>query len=320
MVVDSHCHCWGRGFLPRSFFRRAAESWVRKAPDRTPGMIMPKLLDGVVDETGNAFIANMDRAGVSAAFVMMIDVGAPLFGEEPPVTVERQIEYYAGLERRHPGRLFGHVSIDHRRPECLSLVRRAVRQLGIRGIGEITPDGFTLADEAIRPLMHLACDLGVPVQVHTRAGIWTDFDGTDLTERNPAHPTHVAKLARALPSLKLVLCHAGYPHWWQVAAETIADCANCVIDVSNWNERLDAPHEIVARLATWRSLVGIERILFASDQASGPRFTGERSHLADWVAFFRDLPAIAANAGYRFTSEEAQRVLGANARAFYALA
>ncbi len=139
-------------------------------------------------------------------------------------------------------------------------------------------------------------------------------------EENPAHPVHVAALARRLPDLRLVLSHAGYPDWWQVAGEAIADLQNCVLDVSNWNERLDEPDGIVARLATWRGLVGAERILFASDQPSGPRFTGARSRLPEWVAFFRDLPAVAARAGYRFTREEADAILGRNAARFYGLA
>src|SRR5262249_61059763 len=143
------------------------------------------------------------------------------------------------------------------------------------------------------PLMRLAADLGVPVQIHTRSGIWTELDGANLTESNPSHPIHVARLAQALPSLKLVLCHAGYPHWWQAAAEAIADCPNCVVDVSNWNERLTEPHEIVARFAAWRSLLGIDRILFASGQGSGPPFTGAASGLSKWGAFFSGLTRVA---------------------------
>ena len=64
--------------------------------------------------------------------------------------------------------------------------------------------------------------------------------------------------------------------------------------------------------------LGIERVLFASDQVSGPRFTGARSSLGKWVAFFRDLPAIAHAAGYRFTAEGVA-ILGRNAQAFYGL-
>ena len=318
-IIDSHCHIWGREFLPPSFFRCTAEGWARKVPGRTEDMIILKLLDGVVDETGDDFVKNMDTAGVTAAFVMMVDAGTPLFGMEPATTIDLQVEYYATLQKRHRGRLFAHVAVDHRRATCLSIISRAVRDLGFVGIGEITPAGFTVVNDALRPLMRLAADLGVPVQIHTRSGIWTELDGANLTESNPAHPIHVSRLARALPSLKLVLCHAGYPHWWQAAAQLIADCPNCVLDVSNWNERLTEPHEIVARLAAWRSLLGIERILFASDQVSGPRFTGARSNLGKWVAFFRDLPAIAHAAGYRFTAEEASRILGRNAQAFYGL-
>lgn len=318
-VIDSHCHVWGAGFLPPAFFRDAAEGWAARLPDRTPDMILPRLLSGLVDPDGDDFVANMDRAGIDGACVMMIDVGEPVFGQEPAVGLEEQIAFYGSLMQRHRGRLFPHVSVDHRRPDCLALVRMALRETGLIGIGEITPDRFTVADEAFLPLMRLAADEGVPVQIHTRAGIGTDFAGRDQSEANPAHPMHVARLACAVPDLKIVLCHAGFPHWWQIAAEAIADLENCVLDVSNWNEKLHEPSEIIARLATWRQIVGIERILFASDQVSGKRFTGERSSLPAWVQFFRDLPGKAADAGYRFTAEEADMILGGNARRFYAM-
>ena len=319
-VVDSHAHIWGEGFLPRAFFRRAAEQWAAKSDERTPDMILPRLLAGVEDQNGDDFVENMNRAGVDRSFIMMIDVGEPVFGEEPPVSIDQQIEFYGALQKRHKGRLHCHVSVDFRRRNYLEALKRGVRDHGLAGIGELTPDGFAADGESVRPMFKLAAELGVPVQIHTRAGVWTDFAGADYSEKNPVHPIHVARLAKEIPDLKIVLCHAGFPHWWQVAAEAVADLPNCVLDVSNWNEQLESdPGNLIARLATWRSLVGSERILFASDQASGKRFTGDRSDLGRWVAFFRDLPANAEKWGYRFSAEEAEQMLGANALSFYNL-
>ncbi len=320
LTIDSHAHIWGEGFVPPAFFAAAAEGWAAKDASRRPEMIMPKLLSGIVDPDGDDFIANMDRAGIDASIIMMIDVGQPVFGEEPETPLEAQIEYYAELQRRHKGRLFCNVSVDAARPHHLDLTRMALRQHGLRGIGEITPDGFSAADESIRPMLKLAADEGVPVQIHTRAGVWTDFAGRDLSESNPVHPVHVARLARELPELKIILCHAGFPHWWQVAAEVVADLPNCVLDISNWNETLHGNEaEMVARLATWRGIVGAERLLFASDQASGKRFTGERSHLKGWADFIRDLPDNGARYGYRFSAEEAEAIMGLNAARFYGI-
>ena len=317
-VVDSHAHIWGKGFVPQAFFGKAAKEWAAKSPDRTPDMIMPKLLGGLVDTDGDDFVANMDRAGIDVTMVMMIDVGAPIFGEEPETPVDEQIEFYAALQKRHPGRLRCHVSVDIRRDDHVGLMRRAILDHGLSGVGEITPDGFSACGADARPMMKLAADLGVPVQIHTRTGVWTDFAGTDFSEANPVHPVHVARLARELPDLKNVLCHAGFPHWWQAAAELIADLPNCVLDISNWNETYRHDEgEMIARLATWRSIVGAERILFASDQASGKRFTGERSQLPQWVEFIRLLPENASRWGYRFSQEEAEAILGANALRFY---
>lgn len=320
LAIDSHAHIWGSGFVPPAFFRAAAEGWAAKAPDRSPDMIMPKLLGGIVDPNGDDFIANMDRAGIDASMIMMIDVGGPVFGEEPDSPPEAQIDYYAELQRRHAGRLFCHVSVDAARPDHLALTRRAIRDRGLVGIGEITPYGFAADNARIRPMLEIAADEGVPVQIHTRAGIWTDMADADQTEANPAHPAHVARLARAMPDLRIILCHAGFPHWWQAAAEVIADLPNCVLDISNWNETLIGNEaEMIARLATWRALVGADRILFASDQASGPRFTGARSHLGAWAGFIRDLPAQAARHGYRFSKAETAAILGGNAARFYGI-
>ncbi|MFC5992090.1 amidohydrolase family protein [Limoniibacter endophyticus] len=317
-VIDSHAHIWGEGFVPPAFFAKAAKEWAAKATDRRADMIMPKLLNGIVDPDGDDFIANMDRAGVDASMVMMIDVGAPVFGEDAKTPPEAQIEFYAALQKRHPKRLHCHVAVDFRRPDHLDLIRRGVVHGGLKGIGEITPDGFSAADDAIRPVMMLANDLGVPVQIHTRTGVWTDFAGTDFSERNPVHPVHIARLAKALPELKIILCHAGFPHWWHRAAELIADLPNCVLDISNWNEVFHHDEaEMIARLAAWRGLVGAERILFASDQASGPRFTGERSKLPDWVSFIRALPENATQWGYCFSEAEAKAILGENAARIY---
>lgn len=319
-MIDSHAHIWGAGFVPPAFFRSAAEGWAAKEEGRTPAMIMPRLLEGLVDANGDDFVANMDSAGIDATMVMMLDVGEPIFGEEPQVGLEEQIEFYSNLQKRHPGRLYCHVSVDFRRTNHLELIRSAVRDHGLAGIGEITPDGFSVADASIRPMMKLAADLGVPVQIHTRTGVWTDFAGTDFSENNPVHPVHVARLARELPDLRIILCHAGFPHWWQRAAELIADLPNCVLDISNWNEHFQEDEaELIARLATWRSLVGSERILFASDQASGRRFTGARSTLPAWSSFIRNLPENAARWGYQFSEQEAAAIAGNNAARFYAI-
>lgn len=320
LTIDSHAHIWGEGFVPEAFFRSSAEAWAAKSEDRTPDMIMPTLLSGIVDPDGDQFVAHMDRCGVDASMIMMIDVGAPVFGAEPEVLPEAQIEFYRRLQKRHAGRLYCHVSVDIKREDCLRLTRSALRDHGLYGVGEITPNGLPVNSEQLRPLMALAAEEGAPVQIHTRAGIWADFAGDDFTIANPTHPEHVAALARAIPDLKIILCHAGFPHWWQIAAEAIADLPNCVLDISNWNETYRGDEAgMIARLATWRSLLGAERILFASDQPSGPRFTGPKSHLKSWVDFIRELPANAAAYGYRFDDAETAAILGGNAARLYGI-
>jgi hypothetical protein len=89
----------------------------------------------VVDKTGDDFVTNMDTAGVTLAFVMMVDAGTLLFSMKPATTVDLQVEYYATLQERHwgpPVRECCGRSSSHR---LLSIVSHAVWNLGLGGIG-----------------------------------------------------------------------------------------------------------------------------------------------------------------------------------------
>jgi hypothetical protein len=137
--------------------------------------------EGLVDEDGDDFVANMDRAGIDATMVMMLDVGRPSSARSRTFAwkADRILFRSRGAIRVACSAMSRWISAD---PNHLDLIRRRRRPSGLAGIGEITPDGFSAADEAIRPLMKLAVDLGVPVQIHTRTGVWTDLAGTDFSE------------------------------------------------------------------------------------------------------------------------------------------
>lgn len=314
MIVDAHAHLWGKGFIPPAFYEETARKWAKKSPDRKPEMIMPKLLDGIVDEDGKLFIENMDRAGVDVTILNMTDFGRYWSGAEPEIPLEEQVEFYAELNKKYPNRLYFFAFFDPRRKNHVDLFERAVLDYGCIGCGELSPHGFKVTDEIVQPLFKKCMELSVPVFIHTRVGHGTEMKGEDYTLDNEAHPFHVRALQAAYPDLIIILGHAGYDLWWAEASRIAIGNPNCYLDLSDWDSELSEPGAFLSKLASMRDMVGADHILFGSDQTSGKRFCGEKSLLPNWVAFMKNLTEEARTYGYKFSKEEVQLILGDNAK------
>jgi predicted TIM-barrel fold metal-dependent hydrolase len=313
MIVDFHAHIWGKGFVPPAFFRETAERWAKKAPERKPEMIMPKLLQGIVDEDGKIFIEEMDRAGVDVAIINGGDF-AYTCREEPETPVERQLEFYGELQRRYPKRLHFFFISDPRRKNGLHLLEKAVRELGCLGCGEFAAEGYHITDEIVQPTFKKCLDLNIPIFIHTRAGVGAEIAGEDYTLENTTHPFHIKALQASYPDLVIIFGHSGYPFWWEEACRIARGNPNCYLDLSNWSLELAKAGDLIGKIACMRDMVGADHILFGSDLVSGSRLCGEKSELSGWVKFFRNLPEEAKKYGYQFTEAEVGLILGGNAK------
>jgi len=164
-------------------------------------------------------------------------------------TVQRYHDAIAELARRQPGRFYGianpnpHLPQDDYRRE----VRRCVEQAGFKGL-KLHP----LA-HAVNPLgrrgqsvFALANEMGLPVIVHTGAGIpW-------------AAPSLLQGVAERYPGLPLVVAHAGGMILAGEAGELAARCTNVYLECS-WSGGFLVRH--------WVQLLGAGRVLFGSDHA-----------------------------------------------------
>jgi predicted TIM-barrel fold metal-dependent hydrolase len=151
MIIDFHAHLWGRGFIPPAFYKETARQWAEKSPDRTPDMILSKLLEGVVDEDGKLFIENMNQAGVDMTVINISDMEFYRCGEEPEVTLDKQIEFYGELQKKYPERLQFFFFADPRRKNCVELLEKAVKDYGFIGCGEFTSDTLYVTDDVVQP-------------------------------------------------------------------------------------------------------------------------------------------------------------------------
>jgi len=318
MIVDIHAHYWGKGFIPQAFHRETAENWAKKAPGRTPEMILPRIEEGIIDPDGKMYIENMDHAGVDTTLINMSDWGY-WTGEEPEVPLEGQIRYYSDLQKRYPGRLYAFAFIHPRRENCLELFQKAIKEYGLKGLGEFTTKDLYPCDEIVQPLLKMCVELDVPVFFHTRVGGGTELAGADCTTQNNAHPKHVERVLATYPDLKVIMGHTGYPEWWEVAALIARGHPNCYLDLSNWNNERHDPANLIPKLACMRDMVGADHICFGTDHQSGKRFCRENSFLPEWVNFFKKLPETARSYGYQFTEEEVSLILGGNAQRIFKL-
>ena len=318
MIVDAHTHFWFKGFIPAAFHRYSAEAWAQKAAGRSPEMILPKIEDGITDPDGTDFIENMDKAGVDASIVMMTDFGVFWTGEEPPISYEDQVARYAQLQHQNPGRLYACAFADPRRKNSIKMVKKAVKEHGLKGCGEFTTRDLVVNGRESAALAALCVDLDIPLVIHTRAGEGIDLEGADYSVANHNHPVHLGKLAQTHKDLKIVIAHAGYPKWWSAAIEVARDFPNCYLELSNWNFGALDLDDVIPILSSMRDFVGAERILFASDHPSGRRYRA-LNFLKGWVDYFKALPERAKTFGYDFTEDEVGLMLGGNAKRLFNL-
>lgn len=322
MIIDIHTHFWGKGYLPKAFHMATAQAWAAKEPGRDPGMILPKIEEGLVDNDGELFIENMDRAGVDVSFIMGADFGVHYSGEEPPVPVEQQLRRYAELQKRFSGRLYAFAMIDPRRTNAVELFAQAIKEWGLKGCGEFGLKNISVADDETQPLMRKCAELDVPVLIHTRATGGTDMGAIswgDLTLRNLYHPDQVEKVIKMYPGLKVIMSHVGYPFWWEKAAYIASKYPNCYLDLSNWDQDMEEPGSLIPKLACMRDMVGADHMCFGSDQSSGRRHSGEKSVMSRWLGFLKRLPEKAKEYGYLFSQEEIDLILGGSARRLFNL-
>jgi predicted TIM-barrel fold metal-dependent hydrolase len=236
--------------------------------------------------TADAYVAEMDRAGVDKAVIYGVDQAN--FGEgvnnswasllrgpttkkkwmpvprEMPAVINRNDEAISSFCREAPDRLigFGSISPDRFRPDLK--VEWAVKQLGLKGIKIYPHSGFYPNDRRLDRVYQKCVDLDIPVVIHT--GIkairmqWIKYND----------PIHVDDVATNFPELNVVMSHGGYP-WVEQFLTVAYSNPNVWVDITflDYIEKTFAKEglaeETIRRLA---DLVGIERMLWGSEGPS----------------------------------------------------
>jgi len=163
--------------------------------------------------------------------------------------VQEQHDAIAELARRYPGRFYGIANPSPHLPggQYEREVRRCVLELGFVGI-KLHPLAHAVnpVGRHGRRVFAVAAELGVPVMVHTGAGIpW-------------AAPSLLGPVACEHPGLKIVVAHAGAMVLAAEAGNLAEEHPNVYLECS-WTGGF-----LVRR---WAERLGAHRLMFGSDHA-----------------------------------------------------
>jgi predicted TIM-barrel fold metal-dependent hydrolase len=158
------------------------------------------------------FLKEMDALGIDIAVVMGQRSG-PSWGSVSNDDIGE-------LVRRFPDRFVGFAGVDAHDPRATAEVRRAIEELGCRGISVLpgwSDPPLHDDDPRVFPIYEAALDLGVPVVVTS-----SHFIGPDMSY---AMPEYLQRVALALPELTIIVGHACWP-WTAQACALAARCHN----------------------------------------------------------------------------------------------
>ena len=342
MIIDGHNHIWTgtpeRKYFPQRQTWHICMDWAYSRGGTTPPYtkdptsLLPRQEIRMSDPDGKYAIANMDNAGVDAGVFFPIDYDFA-FGEASGITIEEKLLECGELQQRYPGRLLFTAGLDPRRSNALELYKRAIEEYKLTGIKLIPGSGYYAWDPMLYPIYEYSLDNDQPVWFCTEVSRGS-YRYTRFQE-----PVHISDMMHDFPDLTVVLAHIGanYYHWFEQCLNAAASNPNVYLQDGGpgwvvsfgymknnptggaWPNASNDEPLIMAMLNRAKEAVGAHRIMWGGGNVrSGPAFSKDQD-LADgfgWrnlLQWWRDLPKRAEKYGYKWTDEEVDMVLGANA-------
>jgi predicted TIM-barrel fold metal-dependent hydrolase len=187
-----------------------------------------------------SLVDSMDTYGIDHAAVFTLDG----FFED----VRRHNDELARFAAAHPGRLTAFATVYPRHPGSAAEIRRAVTELGMKGV-KLHPwlQGFSPLEAYMEPVAQACVELGVPLIFH---------DGTPPYST----PLQLGLLAERHPELTVILGHSGLLDLWPEALAAARRSPNL------WLCLCGPPTYALQKLV---DAVPHDRILFGSDTGFG---------------------------------------------------
>jgi predicted TIM-barrel fold metal-dependent hydrolase len=312
VIVDGHMHIFRAADWTIRARPGAGRTWVRLVrwydqPSEVAEARYQATVAEHLDPDGHKTIARMDEAGCDVSVMMPMDRGFA-YGDASMVSIEQRNEGCLELTQLHPGRLYSFCGVDPRRPKAADLLRRGLREWGMKGLKLYPPTGFSPDDEIVYPLYRICVEHDVPVLFHQGHG------GGPMKSKY-AHPMHVDSVAADFPELRLIMGHGGQIQAWADEALSVAIYkTNVYIEFSLW-QHWASVDELVRKFVWMRDRIGADRLLFGSDMTN----IEVSLTLKQWIDTIKMFPEWAKQLGSRITADEIDLALGGNASRVYRL-
>ncbi|MER2534333.1 MAG: amidohydrolase family protein [Rhizobiaceae bacterium] len=189
-----------------------------------------------------------DVVGVADRFVV-----TTLEGRHLGINVPN--DYVASYVREHGDRAIGLATVNPRAPGAEAELRRAVTELGLRGL-KLAPtfqDFDPWCEEAWR-IYELADSLGIPIY-------WHQSSGGAQAPLEYADPLKLDRVARTYPNMKMILEHFALP-WGNIGVALVRKHPNMYIDVC---ARVVRQWDMYNCLRLAMDYGVTDKVLFASD-------------------------------------------------------
>jgi predicted TIM-barrel fold metal-dependent hydrolase len=276
MLNDAHCHFFSTEFFATLARQRRGLTLVRSPlqEEMDRELIGPTLAEKICgelkwDAPGSAYtladrwLRELDSHGVARAALI-----ASIPGDETSV---------AAAVSRHPDRFVGFFMLDPSSSEPVARARRAVFDLGLRGICLFPAmHQVPLDDERVQQVVEVAASRpGVAVFVHCgvlSVGVRRKLGLPSRFDLRLGDPLAVARLAASAPQVPFIIPHFGAGLFRE--ALMAADAApNIHLDTSSSNGwiRYTPGLTLEAVFKTALGVVGASRLLFGTDSSFFPR-------------------------------------------------
>lgn len=289
-VFDAHAH-----FFSHRFFQGLLEPIKGRIGGGDPYAAMGKELNLELPEPDPGklaarWVGEMDSHGVERAVLM-----ASAVGDEESAAV---------AAKAFPERISGYFMLDPTKPDAAVRTRRALKELGLRGIALFPAmHHFSAADERVWPIYAAAAEHRAVVFVHCgllkiairdRLGLPSRFD------MRYGNPLDLHKAAKEFSQVTFQVPHFGCG-FFREALMLGELCGNVYLDTSSSNTWVrQMPYPLTLRDLFEKSLAvyGPSRLLFGTDSTVFPRgwradvFRAQVQVLADLQVSAADAAAI----------------------------
>ena len=258
MLNDAHCH-----FFSTSFFEMLGR---QRGGAQTAAELTRELQwddPGTAEALADRWVRELDGSGVRRAAII-----ASVAGDEESV---------AAAVARHPSRFVGFFMIDPSAGEAPARTRRAIGELGLRGVCLFPAMHHVPLDDdrTLRVVEAAAETPGTAVFVHCgvlAVGVRRKLGLPSRFAMRLGDPLGVSRLALAFPKVPFIVPHFGAGMFREALMAADA-CANVHLDTSSSNGwiRYTPGLTLEAVFKTACAVAGPSRLLFGTDSSFFPR-------------------------------------------------